>query len=545
MRALRVSVLPAGIALGVAAEWAALHRPSFAAAATGHEQRVAVADFAVGVALIACGAACRRGRPESRIGTLLVAAGFTWFLGTFATSSFESVASFGALFVTLHRGPLVHALLSYPSGRLRDRFERCVVAAVYATAAIAVVGERSGTALFISCVVLLTAARAYARAAGPLRRARLPALAAALAFAVVLASAGIVTLASGGGPADRAVLWAYEAVIAVIAVGFTFDLLRSGWAEATVTDLVVELGEVSEEGLLRERLAAALGDRSLAIGYWISEEGAFVDEHGGRLVLPEGTSDRQVTVVRDAREPVAALVHDAGVLEDQGLADSVAAALRIAVDNVRLRRQIAHQVEEIEASRRRIIEAADLQRRRLERVVREEPERRLEQLERLLTGAQGDGADPTMLAEALAELGLARTELQELARGIHPRLLAERGLGHALSDLARRARVRLELRVSEERVSPAIEAAAYFVCSEAIANVGKHARAARATIRVERVADRLIVTVRDGGGGGATLDAGSGLRGLADRVEALGGSFTLESRPGEGTTLLAELPIDS
>jgi len=544
VRVVRLSVLSAGIALGVVAEWAALHRPSFAAAATGYEQRVAAADFVVGLVLIACGIACRRGRRESRIGILLIVSGFAWFLGTFATSSFESVADVGALFVTLHRGPLVHAVLTYPSGRLRDRFEGLVVAAAYATSAVAVVGQRSGTEILLGCVVVLTAARASARAVGPRRRARRPALAAAIAFAAVLEGAGIVTLVNGGDAGDRAVLWAYQAVIVVIAVGLTFDLLRSRWAEATVTDLVVELGAVSEEGVLRERLAAALGDRSLTIGYWIPEEGAFVDERGGLAVLPESTSHRQVTVVRDAGEPVAALVHDAGALEEQGLADAVAAALRIAVANIRLRRQIARQVEEIEASRRRIVEAADVQRRRLERAMREGPERRLEEIEQVLASAQGDGADPATLAEALAELGTARTELGELAQGIHPRLLIERGLGDALADLARRAPVRVELHVSEERVNPAVAATAYFICSESLANVGKHARAAHATIRIERVGARLVVTVRDDGGGGARLEAGSGLRGLADRVEALGGRFRLDSRPEEGTTVVAELPVD-
>src|SRR6266516_4708254 len=124
MKVLRLSVLPAGVALGLAAEWAALQRPSFAAAATAQEQRLVAADFVVGVSLLVCGAVCDWRRPESRIGPLLIGAGVAWFLGSFATASFDSLAGFGAIFVTWHRGPLLHAVLSYPSGRLRGRFER-------------------------------------------------------------------------------------------------------------------------------------------------------------------------------------------------------------------------------------------------------------------------------------------------------------------------------------------------------------------------------------------------------------------------------------
>jgi hypothetical protein len=535
-------VIPAGIAFGLVAEWTALRRPDFAQPADAAELRLAAADLVVGAVLIACGWTCWSRRPESRVGPLLAAAGFAWFLGTFATSTLESAADFGALFVTLHRGPLVHALIAYPTGRCSNRRERIVVAAGYASAVVADVGESPWVMLGLAAALVGTLATTYMRAGGPMRRARRVALAAALAFAAVLAAAAVVSLADAGAGTDRALLWAYQAVIVAIAVGLTVDLLRGGWSAATVTGLVVELGEVSEEATLRGALARALGEPSLVVGYWDEEEGAYFDERGDRVELPGQASRRQVTELRDLGRPLAALVHEPASLDDPKLAESVLAAVRIAVSNIALQREIRRRIGELDASRRRLVEATDLQRRQLEQRVREGAASRLEQVDEILTGAEEEGADPALLADVLAELGAAGTELGEFAQGVRPRLLTEQGLPAALADLVQRGGVPVELRVAQTRLPPAIEAAAYFVCAEALANIGKHAPAARATIEVAQADAGLIVTVTDDGDGGASLDAGSGLRGLADRVEALGGRFTVTSPPGEGTTLTAELP---
>lgn len=543
MRALRLSVLPAGIALGVAAEWTVLHRPSFAAAATAREQRLAAADFVVGIALLLAGELCRRRRPQSRVGQLFALAGFAWFLGSFAGASFDSVARAGSVLVALHRGPLVHAVLSYPSGRLRGRGERLLAAAAYVSSAVSDVGQSAEARIALAALIVLVATRAYARSAGAGRQARRPALAAAAVLGGALAAGGAASLVDAGAGADRAVLWAYEAVIVAIALVFTLDLVGGRWAEATLANVVVDLGDVPEERALRERLARALGDPSLAVGYWAAEEDAFLDEAGERLELPEGEPDRGVTVVRDGERPIAALVHDPAALDDLRLRDSVAAAVRLAVSNVRLQAEIRRQAEQLAASRRRIVEAADLERRRLERELRRRTEAPLERLEELLAHAQADGADPEILAQTLAELATARAELRELGAGIHPRLLTEQGLAAALADLLRRAPLPVALRAPGERLPSALEAAAYFVCSEALANVGKHARASRAAIEIDRADGRLRVVVRDDGAGGADLGAGSGLRGLADRVEALGGRFEVESPPGGGTAVVAELPL--
>src|SRR5919204_2006830 len=238
---------------------------------------------------------------------------------TLAGSSIDGVGSFGAVFVTLHRGPLVHAILSYPAGKLRGRFELVVVALSYIAAASSDLGQNAEITIGVAALVLLAAARSYARSAGPQRRARVPSVAAAVAFSAALAAGSVASLAGAGDGVDRAILWAYQIVIFAIAVGFLVDLLRGTWTQATVTGLVVDLGAVPEEGILRERLADALGDPSLAVGYWISGEAGYFDETGRPLELPEEGSGREVTFARDGDRPLAALGHEAGLLHDSEL----------------------------------------------------------------------------------------------------------------------------------------------------------------------------------------------------------------------------------
>jgi signal transduction histidine kinase len=544
MRIVRLSLVPAGVLLGLGAEWAALHRGPLEAAVTDAMLRLAVADLVVGWTLIGCGLVAWWRRPQSWIGVLLTAAGFSWFLGTFSESSSDSLASFGAVFVTLHRGPLVHAMLSYPTGRVEGVGRRAVVALAYVSAAVVDVGQSAEVTLGLVVALVGVAATRYFRSAGPQRRAHATAAAAALAFAAVLTAAALASLGDAGAGTDRAVLWAYQTVIFAIALLFLADLLRGRWTQATVTGLVVELGELSEQGVLRDRLASALGDPSLAVGYWVAEESAYLDEAGRRVELPEPGSGRDVTIVEDETGPLAALVHGVDVGDDGELFESVAAAARIAVRNVRLRAEIRSQVEELEASRRRIVEAADTERQRLERELHTGAERRLARVQHLIEGAAADGRGAAMLDEAREELGRAQTELREFAAGVHPRVLTEGGLPAALADLAERAPVPVEFSTDGERAPAAVEAAVYFVCSEALANVGKYAQASTVTIAVTRENGLLTVMLRDDGVGGASLDAGSGLRGLADRVEALGGSLGVESAPGEGTLLVAELPLE-
>ena len=264
------------------------------------------------------------------------------------------------------------------------------------------------------------------------------------------------------------------------------------------------------------------------------------------MVLPGPETGRAVTAIEHRGERIAALVHDAALLDEPGLVDGVASAAAMAVSNVRLRADVRRQVAELEASRRRLVEARDAQRQDLQQEIAEGVARRLRLVRDLLARPRRKGAPaaggPGALREVVRELDLADAELQELAAGIHPALLTGQGLGPALASLAGRSPVPVRLSVLPERLPASLEAAVYFTCSEGLANVAKYAHASAVTIEVTRDDRVLCVVVADDGVGGACLARGSGLVGLKDRVEALSGRLTVTSPAGAGTTIQALIP---
>ena len=536
---LRKAAWPAGLVLGLGAEWLARSGQSLPAAA---------ADLAVGWAIIACGLVGWSHRPQSRVGPLLALTGFAWFLGTLAGSRIGAVAALGAALPVVHRGPLCHAIIGYPGGRPLSRLSMIVVAAVYVYATVVPLAGDDVVTIVVALAVLAATIWGYALAAGPDRRARVTAVAAAAVLAIPLAGGSVARLLGAG--AEQVVVWGYEAVLVLIAAGFVADLLWGRWAQAAVTKLVVDLGGDSEAGTLRARLAHALGDRSLAIGYWLPEANGYADERGNRVELPDAGSGRAVTVVEHDGERVAALVHDAALLGDPGLAESVAQAARIALSNVRLRADAQRRVTELAASRRRILEARDTQRRRLQQQLQASAGRHLTGVRELLALAvrearvSGDQAAAGGLADTGKELVEAEAELRELAAGIHPPLLTERGLGPALASLAERSPVPVQLAAPSGRLPAVVETAVYFACSEALANVAKHARATYVDVQVRLDGDLVAVLIADDGTGGADPSSGSGLKGIADRVEALGGRLRVQSPAGRGTRLLAKIPVN-
>jgi signal transduction histidine kinase len=539
---LRMAAWPTGLVVGLGAEWLARSGQGLAAA---------MADLAVGWALIGCGLVCWSRRPQSRVGALMALAGFAWFLGTLAGSHIRAVAALGTALLFLHRGPLCQAIVGYPGGRPAGRLSVAVVVVCYVYA-VAVPLARSDVVTIVVAVLVLAATIAgCVLASGPDRRARVTAVAAAAALTVPLAGGSVARLLGAGPGAGRAVLWGYEAVLVLIAAGFLADSLYGRWAQAAVTKLVIDLGGDSEAGTLRARLAHALGDRSLTIGYWLPEANGYVDERGNRVELPAPGSGKAVTAVEQDGERIAALVHDAAVLDDPGLVDSVALAARIALSNVRLQADVRRQVAELDASGRRILEVGDAQRRRLQGQLRVRAGQRLAGVSELLDLAarQARTCQDRVTAEGLEaarrDLAEAQAELQELAAGIHPALLAERGLAPALAALAGRAPVPVRLAAPEQRLPPVIETAIYFTCSEALANVAKHAWATSVDVQVRSQDGMVAVVIADDGIGGADRLAGSGLNGVADRVEALGGRFVVQSPAGMGTRLLAEIPAAS
>ncbi|MEO6714356.1 MAG: sensor histidine kinase, partial [Mycobacteriales bacterium] len=259
--------------------------------------------------------------------------------------------------------------------------------------------------------------------------------------------------------------------------------------------------------------------------------------------VPVGDAGRAVTTIEDQGEPLAVLVHDVVVLDDPRLVAGVTAAAQLAVANARMQAQVQARVAELAASRRRIVEAGDEQRRRLAAELSSGAEQRLVDVDRLLgdLAAAADGAAPVGLSELQAEVRGALAELDEFAQGIRPSALGAGGLRAAIPVLAARATVPVAVEVSVGRLPPAVESAIFFFCSESLANVAKHAHATRASVDVVGVEGHVVATVDDDGVGGAD-PRGSGLRGLADRVEALGGTMDVADAAGGGTRLTASMP---
>jgi signal transduction histidine kinase len=485
-------------------------------------------DLVTGWTLLAAGLAARARRPESRFGVLLVATSAVWFAGTLWPA-----------LATLHRGPLAHAVFSFPSGRLASTLRRAAVGLVYLSWPLG--GSEAATIVFAVLLVVVPLADRRA-AVGVERRGRAPAVWAAAALSIVLVGGSAARLGFPEGDADDPALLAYEVVICVAAIGLAAALVRARWLRPPVADLVVELGE-TRATTLRDALAHALGDPSLEVAYRV--DAGWVDVRGQPVVLPPEGAGRALTTIERDGKPVAVLVHDPEILGDPGVADAVARAARLAAANARLQRDVRAQAAELEASRRRLLVAGDAARQRLERRLREGAELRLTRLAAALERARSsDSGDARALLEH-AERRLATTieELEELGRGLHPRLLAERGLEGALAELAQRSVLPVDVSVASGRLGEELDAAVYFICSEALANTAKHAAASRVSIDVFAVGGELTVRVIDDGRGGADVTRGSGLRGLADRVEALGGELRVESPSGGGTVIAARLPL--
>jgi signal transduction histidine kinase len=309
-----------------------------------------------------------------------------------------------------------------------------------------------------------------------------------------------------------------------------------------VGDLVVELGS-ARPGEVRAALARTLGDPSLELALWLPERGEFVDEQGARVEVGEAGPGRAVTMIGPPQEPLAALVHDEGLVDQRPLLEAAGSAGRLALENTRLQAELRAQLAELRASRARLV--ADAERRRLERDLHDGAQQRLLALGLALALLRDDHGDPQLLDEAEAELQLALRELRDLARGIHPAILTEQGLAPAVRSLTDRAPLPITTRIADGRFTQAIESAAYFVIAEALANVAKHADAGSASVSVARANGHLLIEVRDDGRGGAAARLGGGLEGLADRVGALSGRLTIESADAAGTIVRADIPCAS
>jgi signal transduction histidine kinase len=404
--------------------------------------------------------------------------------------------------------------------------------------------QRSLAGLACIAVAIVVAVR-WRAASRPRRRALLPSVAgsAALLLFAALLTNDIVT-----GSRSQTVLWLAICSLVSVPAAFLFGLLRSRLARGGVADLFRDL-KTTGGGTLQGVLAKALGDPSLVVAYRLPESLGYADADGRSVLVPPVAADRSSAAVESDGTEIATLVYDASLDDDPELVEAVRAAAGMALENERLHAEAASRLAEVQASRERIVAASDAERRRLERNLHDGAQQRLVALSlqlRLLQGRVGD--DPSaqaLVSTASSELAQSLKELRELARGIHPAVL-NHGLEAALDSLAARSPV--PTRVDYEGDGPLpepVELAAYFVASEALTNVAKYARATSASVRFARTRSRAVIEIADDGVGGADEARGSGLRGLADRVEALDGRLRVVSPPGAGTVVSAELPCGS
>jgi signal transduction histidine kinase len=530
----------------------------------------------VGWSFVGTGLYAWRRRPESRFGLLMVLVGFAWFLGPLYAADSPLVFTLGIVLGALW-GPIFgHVLLSFPTGRLATRARRRVVAASYVLIPLGPVpallvsdadqvitdcegrcphnvlligrdeglGEAAlalGSALTLGlCLVAVgILVRQWRTATAPERRSLVP----------LFVSGGVTLglIAAYAVSQFDALLWMAFAAFAATPFAFLAGLARADVSGSRgVRMLLAELGDMPERADLRDGLARALGDPALELAFWMPELNRYVDAGGSTAELPaEDDARRTVTEIDHHGERVAAIVHDRA--QDTETVRAAGAATALMLENQRLDAELRARLVELRASRARLVAAADGERRRLERNLHDGAQSRLVALAlnlRLARMGAIDGSDTAALLDAsIDELGQSLKELRDLARGIHPAVLSERGLEPAVRALAARAAVPVEIvGQAAGRLPAAVETAAYFVVSEALTNVSKYARAAHATVRVERVDGQLLVEVSDDGVGGARPTEGSGLRGLSDRVAALSGSLEVSSPPGHGTCLRAHLP---
>jgi signal transduction histidine kinase len=494
------------------------------AVARGGSLPLSLADGVVGVTAFGA-AAVVLARPRSeRMALLLAATGIAWLAGTVAPQ-----------LVFAHRGPLTHLCLSFPTGRLR-RWLDVVIGVVYVTMLLPVLGGNPWVSLALA-VLLVAGALIPSARGGSSSGPRVARLVASLSFAAALSLSAMNQLA--GLEIDRLVLWVYDAAVITALLAIAIGLIRFQHS-AAVTDLVVDLG--GRTGILTDAVSRSLNDPGMTIGYWVPERGQFVNESGSTLDVNRPGPGRVVTPVTSAGQPMAILIHDQNVLQEPELVEAVAAGTRLAMANARLQAEAQEWLDQLTASRLRIVEAGDVQRERLELELRTGVQQRLDRVAELVTAARTKATSNSELLDQLRdELGQAGAEVEELARGLHPRLLTERGLIAALGALPSAAETTIE--VETGRLSPTVEAAIYFACAEAVTNVAKHAAATEVQIRVISVAGLVTATVVDNGVGGADVSHGSGLAGIRDRVEAIGGSLTIAEKPGGGTAVTVTFPL--
>ncbi len=539
-----------------------------------------VTSSVVGFSFLAAGLAAWRRWPANRLGLLFSIVGYLWLAPNVGYLPSALPFTLGNAIAWIYPAALAQLALAWPAGRLRSRFEVGVVVAVYTwdlgqsvvsmlfwnpsvagcgpgcPANLLLVDSSSSidnafgawsliVSLLVNATVLTLIIRHWQTARGWTRRAMTPLL--WISFAVMAWSVTQTLSANLDFWQTSVALWDIAPLILLTGpAAFIVSTLLARSARGAVGTAIVDLEPGSSPGQLRDALALAIGDSTLQLAFRRPAEPGYGDTQGRHFDLADLAPARAVTPLTETGEAV--LVYDRALEDEPQLVRLLASAAGLALEHSRLQAEVQAQLEQVRASRARIVEAGDAERRRLERDLHDGAQQRLVTLSLALAMArdratQADPALGALIESASKEAREAITELRELARGLHPAVLTQTGLAGAVQALAERSPVPTTIiEVPHQRFPAAVEATAYFVVSEALANVAKHAHASTARVTIRTLPDRLVVTVSDDGAGGATPDGGSGLRGLSDRVAAAGGSLRIDSPPGAGTRLEADIP---
>lgn len=524
-----------------------------------------------GLFFLAAGLVAHLRRPANRTGLLMMLVGVAFYAEDLQLSSDPAVFSAGLLFVHASSASIAHLVLAFPDGRLPNRTARLMTVGAYVAVftfslldalvtdwtvlpakpvnllmvtdapefGLAMRRVLEVIGLVIAAGVVFSLARRFVTAQRDLRTALGPVL--------LIAVIGGVAAAVGNGLGSAHPLYpvlgiCYRLAFFLWPLAFLAGALRARPRGAVLADLLAATRRPDSLEGLRDTLATVLRDPSLRLGRWHPGTSSFRDADGRPVDAGTPLHDTE-------GRPVGALSRREVPWEDARTAEGVAALTGLVLDNQRLAAEARARLAEVHASRARLVTAAVDERRRVERDLHDGAQQRLVVValgiqlarERL---ADGHGEElAALLAETATGLSAAIAELRELARGIHPALLAEAGLAAAVAELVERTPLPVELAVADLPCLPAaVEATAYFVVAEALTNVLKHAAAHQVEVRLTLPGNQLRVEVVDDGGGGADLAAGSGLSGLRDRVRALDGELTVHSTAGDGTRVIADIP---
>jgi signal transduction histidine kinase len=520
-------------------------------------------------------------RPHNHTGLLMYAVGATFLLTALKESDAPAAYGVGLALSNLFIAVLAHLLVAFPTGRLEGAVARRLVGGFYASALLVsvapvlfkrscgcttpeprnvfLIAEAPGVASAVEVVAALgligSAAgiavllvRRWRASSGAQRRIVAPVL---WTGAALVASLSVLVLLqlSGAPTAAQHVMTVISAgTIAAVPFAFLAGLLRLHYTRADIVgDLVGRLQSAGSS--IHETIATALGDPSLELVYWRARTSEYVNADGRPARLPADEDGRAFVEIEHDGRPIAAMIFDATIADEPELVAAVSSAGALALDNERLQAELRARITELEESRARVLDAELFERRRIERDLHDGAQQQFVSLSIMLAlldrGLAGAAAEPQrrLLSSARERLDVGLTELRELARGIHPALLTERGLAPAIDALAARAPLEVRvLEVPDQRLPEQVETAAYFIVSESLTNAAKHANAAAATVRIGRADGAAVVEVSDDGVGGADPARGSGLRGLVDRLAALDGALEVDSPAGGGTRVQATIP---